>query len=114
MGPKVEAVKSQMRQLGPPTIRVVDCVDYYMAIEGCHRLTAAAELGIAPVLIVLAQDQLVEVDSLDTDYFEAGTSCTAGAIVQKFRDPHNPVLTINPDGTLAVVRDRAALNREEQ
>jgi uncharacterized ParB-like nuclease family protein len=46
--PKVEAVKDEMRVLGPPIIRVVDCGDYYMAIEGCHRLMAAAQLDICP------------------------------------------------------------------
>jgi hypothetical protein len=65
----VERVKAEMLTRGPPTIRVVECGDCYMAIEGCHRLIAAAELGIAPVLNVLSQEELVEVDSLGTDFF---------------------------------------------
>jgi hypothetical protein len=101
---KVEAVKAEMRKLGAPKIRVVDCKDYYMAIEGCHRLMAAADLGIAPCLTVLDREDTVEVDSLDTDYFQAGTTRTAGAFADAFRDPlHNPVMIINPDGTLTVV-----------
>ena len=91
-------------KLGAPKIRVVDCKDYYMAIEGCHRLMAASELGIAPCLTVLDREDTVEVDSLDTDYFPAGTTRTAGAFADAFRDPeHNPVMIINPDGTLTVV-----------
>ena len=77
---KVEEVKAEMRELGPPAICVVDCGDYYMAIEGCHRVMAAAELGIAPFLIVLAQDDLVEVDSLETDFFPPGETYTARKI----------------------------------
>ena len=87
---------------GRPKIRVVDCVDYYMAIEGCHRLMAAAELRIAPCLIVLAQDDLIQVDSLETDYFPPGETYTAGKIAGDYWSCHNPVLTINPDGTLSV------------
>ena len=55
---KVEAVKAEMRKLGAPKIRVVDCKDYYMAIEGCHRLMAAADLGIAPCLTVLDREDI--------------------------------------------------------
>ena len=33
---------------------------------------AATELRIAPYLIVIAQDDLVEVDSLEIDYFPPG------------------------------------------
>ncbi len=92
-----------MRVRGRPNIRVVDCDDYYMAIEGRHRLLAAAELRIAPCLIVLAQDDLVEVDSLETetDYFPPGQTYTARKIAKDYWSRHNPVLTINPDGTLS-------------
>jgi hypothetical protein len=101
---KVETVKAEMRNLGAPHIRVVDCHDHYMAIEGCHRLMAASNLGIAPRLIVLNRENKVEVDNLDTDYFPGGTTCTAGEFADVFRDPaHNPIMTINPDGTLTVV-----------
>ena len=87
---------------GRPKIRVVDCGNYYMAIEGCHRLMAATELRIAPYLIVLAQDDLVEVDSLEIDYFPPGETYTARKIAGDYWGSHNPVLTINPDGTLSV------------
>ncbi len=91
-----------MRVRGPPTVRVVNCGYYYMALEGCHRLTAAAELGVVPCLIVLAQDELVEVDSLGTDYFPPGKTYTAGEIAAEYFGPHNPILTINPNGTLTI------------
>jgi hypothetical protein len=64
----LEAVKAQMLKDGAPVIRVVDCTDYYQAIEGSHRLTAAYELGIDPKFIVLDQDDIVNIDTLDLDF----------------------------------------------
>jgi hypothetical protein len=90
---KLEAVKSEMLTLGAPTVRVVDCGDHYMAIEGTHRLAAAADLGIEPNLIILDQDDMVEADSLDMDYFEAGRSYTAGEIAGELHNMRNPVIT---------------------
>lgn len=56
---RVLQVMEEMRTMGAPTIRVVDCGDHYMAIEGTHRLEAAARLEVAPNLVVLEQDELV-------------------------------------------------------
>jgi ParB-like nuclease domain len=98
---KVEQVMAEMRKLGSPRVRVVDCGDHYMAIEGCHRLTAAARLGVRPDLVVLAPGDLVEVASLDTDYFDPAKRLSAGEIVREYRRGYNPVLIINYDGTLS-------------
>lgn len=54
-----------MRKLGAPTIRVVDCHDHYVAIEGSHRLTAAKCLGLQVELDVLEQGDRVAVETLD-------------------------------------------------
>jgi len=97
---KLAAIKAEMLTLGAPTIRVVDCGDHYMALEGCHRLAAAAELGIAPVLDVLDQDDMIDADSLDIDAFQAGKTYTAGEVAGELHGMHNPVLKINRDGTL--------------
>ena len=43
---KLAAVIADMRVLGFPTIRAVDCGGYLMAIEGTHRVAAAAHLGL--------------------------------------------------------------------
>ena len=96
----LEAAKAEIRVLGAPQIRVVDCGDHYMAIEGVHRLAAAAELGIAPNLTILKQDDLVEADSLDNDYFQTGEARTAGEIAGKLRTMRNSVLTVEHNGTL--------------
>lgn len=56
---RLPTIVEEMRVLGRPQIRVVDCGDYYMAIEGSHRLAACAQLGIAPELVVLDQDDTI-------------------------------------------------------
>lgn len=99
---KLAGIKAEMVNLGAPTVRVVDCGDHYMALEGCHRLTAAAELGIAPVLTVLAQDDMVDADSIGIDHFQASETYTAGEIAGELHGMHNPVFKINRDGTLEV------------
>jgi hypothetical protein len=88
-----------MLALGAPTIRVVDCGDYHMAIEGCHRLMAAAKLGLAPTLIVLPQDQLVDADSLDTDFFEGRSAgwMSIRTAPLSFEMHHNDKTMSNPE-----------------
>ena len=62
---KLETVKAEMQTIGAPTIRVVDCGDYYMALEGTHRIAAAHELGLAPEFIVYAQDDEINITAFD-------------------------------------------------
>lgn len=58
-------VVGDMRRLGAPTIRVVDCGDHYMALEGSHRLAAAHSLGLEPELIVYGQGDVIDVTAYD-------------------------------------------------
>ena len=46
----LDDVKAQMMTLGTPTIKAVwmECYGHWAALEGCHRLRAAAELGLVP------------------------------------------------------------------
>jgi len=48
----LEAVKSEMQTLGAPVIRAVwmECYGVWAALEGCHRIRAAAQLGLVPVI----------------------------------------------------------------
>lgn len=62
---KLSQVIKQMRSLGAPTIEVVDCGDFYMALEGSHRLAAAHELGLAPVLVIRDQEEMIDVSAYD-------------------------------------------------
>jgi hypothetical protein len=47
-------VKELMKKMGSP---VISCVEirpgYYLALEGSHRVTAAKELGLEPILEVV-------------------------------------------------------------
>lgn len=79
---KLAAVVAEMRTLGAPTIRVVDCGDHYMALEGSHRLAAAAELGLTPILTVYEQNDEIEI--VGYDWYDpinwAGTVYPAGEV----------------------------------
>lgn len=98
---KQAEVVSEMRVLGAPTIRVVDCGDHYMAVEGSHRLAAAAALGLAPVWSVLAQDDTIAADSLDIDLFTRGETYSAGEVAGEIYG-HFTVIPyrIEHDGTI--------------
>lgn len=97
---RVVEVIAEMQTRGAPTIRVVDCGDSYMALEGTHRLEAAARLGIAPNFEVLAGDDLVEADSLDVDTLQAGESYTAAELASEFYHGGCGCYRIEADGTL--------------
>ena len=44
----LETVKSEMLKLGQPTIKAtyIEMYDSFVALEGCHRIRAAKELGL--------------------------------------------------------------------
>lgn len=79
---KLEAVKAEMQALGAPVIRVVDCGDYLMALEGCHRIAAAHALGITPEFAVLEQDDQIDVTEYDwyDDAYWSESIYPAGAV----------------------------------
>lgn len=58
-------VKAEMIVRGAPTIEVVDCGDYYMALEGSHRLAAAADLGLTPELTIHEYDDMLDITVYD-------------------------------------------------
>lgn len=66
---KLAEVIEEMQILGAPTIKVVDCGDYMMALEGSHRLAAAHALGLEPKLIIFEQDDDLNIASFD--WFDA-------------------------------------------
>lgn len=61
------AVKTAMSELGSPKIRVLDVAGDLYAFEGCHRLRAAQDLGIAVTLEMLDYDGTVDIDSIGLD-----------------------------------------------
>jgi hypothetical protein len=74
-----------------------------MALEGSKRLMAACELGLAPRLVVLGPDQLVDGATLDLFGVGAAESHPAEAIAALAKSHHNPEMEINSDGTLSLV-----------
>jgi hypothetical protein len=99
---KVERIKAEMAILGAPVVRVVNCGDYLMALEATHRIAAATELGIAPVLCELEQDDLVESDSLDWPCLCTGQRYTAGELAGEAFSPSCGAYRITDGGTLQV------------
>lgn len=90
---KLAGVISEMMRLGAPTIKVIDCGDYYMALEGSHRLAAAAALKINPILEFIGRDE--EIDISGSDWFEpqnwAQTVYPAGEIAGELFAPSQAV-----------------------
>ena len=67
------AVIEQMRTLGAPVIRAVDMGGYFAALEGCHRLRAAARLGLTPVIEPVEYSEDVTVQELGLDFQDEWT-----------------------------------------
>ncbi len=97
---KLRGVIEDMRRLGSPTIRAVDCGDYLMALEGVHRIEAAAQLGVALDLDILGQDDLIEADSLDWQDLQAGQAYTAGELAGEAYSPGCGIYRLNDDDTV--------------
>jgi hypothetical protein len=87
-------VMEEMKKLGAPTIRVFNVDgDVYQAIEGCHRLRAAAALGITPDFDYCDADDLrSEHEGLD---YEDGSECDQDAIIGTIGDWQNTQLIFN-------------------
>jgi hypothetical protein len=97
---KLASVVADMQRLGSPSIRVVDCGDYLMALEGTHRIAAAARLGIPVDLIILDQDELVAADSLDWQDLCAGEQYTAGELAGEAYSPSCGTYEVDDDGII--------------
>lgn len=82
MADHLAKVLADMRAMGAPRIEVVDCGDYYMALEGSHRLAAAAALGVNPEFVVRDQDDMMDITGYD--WYESanwgGTTYPAGEV----------------------------------
>jgi hypothetical protein len=85
------AVRNEMQEMGAPTIEVVDCGDHYMALEGSHRLAAAKDLGLVPMLTVRDQDEMIDITGYD--WFDpeqwAETEYAAGEVAGELRHSQN-------------------------
>lgn len=59
----LDEVISEMQTLGTPTVRVIWSEVYgaYLALEGCHRIRAAKQLGLVPVFEEVEFEDVTEV-----------------------------------------------------
>ncbi|NLH78490.1 MAG: ParB N-terminal domain-containing protein, partial [Acidobacteria bacterium] len=57
----LEEVKAIMARRGAPVIRAIwnECHGVWMAIEGCHRIRAAQELGLTPIIKDISRQKRV-------------------------------------------------------
>ncbi len=88
---KLAKVIDDMKSIGAPTLRVVDCGDYYQAIEGNHRLAAAIALDITPDFIVLDQNDIVDAESIDLEDLQGNDTVEAWEIVDYIGNTDRPV-----------------------
>lgn len=58
---KLEQVKSEMQTLGAPVIKGFWSENYgmWLAVEGCHRIRAAKELGIMPIMEQIESETVI-------------------------------------------------------
>jgi len=65
----LEEVKKEMEKLGAPTVKAIwsELYGLWLAVEGCHRIRAAKDLGIEPVIEDVSNDEfiIIQVDGED-------------------------------------------------
>lgn len=67
---KYAEIKAYMEEAGAPTLKAVwmDCFGAWVALEGSHRLNAAAELGLVPEIEEIDYNEDIKVrDITDID-----------------------------------------------
>jgi hypothetical protein len=79
----LEAVKAEMETLGAPTVKALyDAAnDVWMALEGCHRIRAAHELGLTPEMVECDDDDMMIAD-LNLDWQSGDFDSTAAEAVE--------------------------------
>jgi hypothetical protein len=86
---KLIEITAEMQERGAPAIKVVNCGDYYMALEGSHRIAAAHKLGLKPELVIYEQDEVIEIENFD--WFDAAiwadTKYPAGEVASELFAP---------------------------
>ena len=63
-------VIDDMRTLGAPIVHAVDCGEYYVALEGSHRVTAARSLGLVPTIVAIDYEDTRRVADIVGDQWE--------------------------------------------
>jgi len=67
----LEAIKTEMETLGTPTIRCIwsEVYDMWLAVEGCHRIRSAADLGLTPIIQDISETEtvIIQIDEINTE-----------------------------------------------
>lgn len=89
----LQEVIEEMKTLGAPKVHAVwmECYGHWAALEGCHRLRAAQQLGLTPEIIeVEYSDEMVSslpcFDGYDDYMISEICDASHNAIVLKFED----------------------------
>lgn len=58
----LEEIKELMKTLGAPIIRCIwsECHGLWLAVEGCHRIRAAKEMGLTPIIKDISNNKTVK------------------------------------------------------
>ena len=81
----LEVVKKEMEVMGAPEIRAIwsEMYGLWMAVEGCHRIRAAKELGLEPVIIDISEDETAMIqydgDDIEVDVADLAEELTDNA-----------------------------------
>ena len=66
----LDTVKAEMQKLGVPTIKAIwsECYGMWMAVEGCHRIRAAKDLGLTPnIEEITSETVIIQIDGDDEE-----------------------------------------------
>ena len=65
----LKSVESKMKKSGTPTIKAIwsDCYGMWLAVEGCHRIRAAKNLGLTPEINDISGQETVIIQIDDDD-----------------------------------------------
>jgi len=63
----LDVVKAEMLIWGAPVIKAVwmECYQMYAALEGCHRIRAAYDLGLTPTIAEFDYDDVCDLELCD-------------------------------------------------
>jgi hypothetical protein len=80
----LDKVIEEMKTLGAPIIRAFydEFNDEYVALEGCHRIRAAKELGLIPEVEVLDFSELEEMVLSQATDFDLDMDITFGELYE--------------------------------
>jgi len=86
---KLAAVTAEMQALGAPTIKAVNCGEYFVALEGSHRIRAALALGLTPEI-----EEVEYSEMMTTDEIVPGSYQDTWTIAQIVDDAHSSEMLV--------------------